>query len=168
MVMRFSPVQLVPQVSGGTLTAFKWSPTQFLSCSNCLIPVAAPQYSMTYNVVGRNEYSCTDTAYAVVKTFTGGQINMPNAFTPDGDGLNDVYYVLAGRDVVQVNNFAIFNRWGQQVFAVQNVPPNTPVHGWNGEVNGQKAASENFVWVLTVTLADGKKISTKGMVLLVR
>lgn len=165
---RLQPVMLQAGASGGTITLYNWTPGLFLSCTTCPAPVATPQYTMQYMLTATNEYGCTDTALATVRTFSGGGVNMPNAFTPNSDGLNDVFYVMAGPDVVRVNEFRIFNRWGQQVFGVQGVAPNDPQWGWNGTLANKKLPSENYVWLLTVTQADGKKTHLKGMVLLVR
>jgi gliding motility-associated-like protein len=165
---RLQPVTLLAGASGGNITLYNWSPGQFLSCTTCPAPVATPQHTVQYMLTATNEYGCTDTALATVRTFSGGVVNMPNAFSPNSDGLNDVFYVMAGPDVVRVDNFRIFNRWGQQVFSVQGVAPNDPQGGWNGNLSNKKLPSENYVWLLTATLADGKKVHLKGMVLLVR
>lgn len=123
---------------------------------------------MKYGLVATNEYACTDTAWALVKTFTGGIIQMPNAFTPNRDGTNDTYYVLAGSDARTVKDFSIFNRWGEQVFRVQNVPPNDPAYGWDGRYKGREAMGGVYVYYVTLEQGGGLAEVYKGTVVLIR
>ena len=93
---------------------------------------------------------------------------MPNAFTPNNDGLNDRYYVKA-YGVKQISSFAIFNRWGQKVFERQNYKPNNPADGWDGTENGVPVRSTSaFVYVLQFVCNDGTPFTRKGTVMLVR
>lgn len=167
-VLRFSPVQLKGSVTGGKLSSPLWKPAEFLSCINCPSPVVKPAYSKNYLFITRNEFYCEDTAYAFVKTFSGGIVSIPDAFTPDNNGNNDVFYVLGNEDVKTVKELSIFNRWGQKIFSVKNVPANDPRYGWKGLMNGQPAASAAYVYVANIEFADGRIQLYKGTVVLVR
>ena len=98
-----------------------------------------------------------------VKVFhTGPDIFMPNAFTPNGDGRNDVIRpVLVG--VKQFDFFRIYNRWGQLVFST-----NQSGKGWDGRISGQEQSSNNFVFVVQGVDYTGKTIVKKGTVMLIR
>jgi gliding motility-associated-like protein len=167
-VQRLGSVMLTPFAKGGTIRNYLWTPSQFLSCTNCATPVATPRYTMQYQLLARNEYSCTDTALAIVKTQTGQGAYIPDAFTPNGDRLNDVLYVMAGPDVVALKDFSIFNRWGMKVFQVQNVAPNNPLFGWDGRIKGKEAPPESYVYYATVTFINGAQQVYKGTVVLIR
>jgi gliding motility-associated-like protein len=145
-----------------------WQPADFLSCTACIATTVTPQYSTNYSNIIRNRYFCIDTAYAVVKIYRGTDVSIPSAFTPNGDGRNDVFYVFGGQDAALIKNFAIYNRWGNKVFNVSNVLPNTPLYGWNGNVNGNAAASGTYVYMVTMQFADGSEKNYKGTVVLVR
>jgi gliding motility-associated-like protein len=161
-------VLLTPKAKGGTITAYSWTPSQFLSCSNCATPVATPQYTTQYQLLAKNEHACTDTALAIVKTETGQGVYIPDAFTPNSDGLNDVFYVMAGPDVTAVKDFSVFNRLGQKIFQVENVAPNNPAFGWNGRINGREANAEAYVYYATVAFVNGTQQVYKGTVILIR
>jgi len=123
---------------------------------------------MQYQLFARNEYACTDTALSIVKTQTSLGVYIPDAFTPNNDGLNDVFYVMAGPDVTAVKDFSIFNRLGQKVFQVENVAPNNPAFGWNGKIKGRDPSPETYVYYATVAYINGTQQVYKGTVILIK
>jgi len=167
-VLRPSPVQLIATVSGGNASSFTWDPLQYLSCADCAMPVATAPYSTKFKVEARNEYSCTAVGYADIKTFTGGKVNIPNGFTPNADGKNDVFYILGSNEISVIKDFSIFNRWGQKVFQVTNAPPNDPGFGWKGFVNGKEADAGTYVYFVKISFKDGTEELYKGTVTLIR
>jgi gliding motility-associated-like protein len=167
-VNRLSPVPLYPQVSGGRAISYQWEPLQYLSCSDCSIPVATPDTRIEYQLTVQNEYACKATGTVSIKLFSGGRVNIPNGFSPNGDGHNDVFYILASEDVKLLKNFSVFNRWGQKVFQVEDAEANDPRFGWNGLLNGKPAEPGTYVYFVTILFADGKTELFKGTVTLVR
>lgn len=167
-VLRPSAVQLIATVSGGNASSFTWDPLQYLSCADCAMPVATAPYSTKFKVEARNEYSCTAVGYADIKTFTGGKVNIPNGFTPNADGKNDVFYILGSNEISMLKDFSIFNRWGQKVFQVTNAPPNDPGFGWKGFVNGKEADAGTYVYFVKISFKDGTEELYKGTVTLIR
>lgn len=167
-INRLENVVLTSSVSGGPARSYVWKPSQFLSCFNCSSVIVRPPHTVSYQLVALNENSCTDTASAVVRTITSGIVNLPNAFTPNGDGLNDIFYILAGSDVSMVKDFEIYSRWGEKVFQVGNVPANDPQHGWNGTVKGTPAPTGTYVYMVTVALPGGTQQFFKGTIVLIR
>jgi gliding motility-associated-like protein len=167
-VFRNNPVQIMASVTGNQSYHFTWEPSSSLSCTDCLTPVATPPYSIAYAFIARNEFGCTDTLYANIKTFAGGRVDIPNAFTPNGDGNNDVFYILGSQDIQSIRNFSIFNRVGQKIFGVENVPANDPRFGWNGSFSGRLAPPETYVYFAIIRFTDGTEQQFKGTVILVR
>ena len=168
-VFRFNPVPLMGATSGGELRVGRWEPAQFLSCSHCTDPVLMPPYSVAYSFIIQNEHFCFDTAQVSVKTFAGGLVDIPNAFTPNNDGRNDVFYILGSRDIKELKEFAIFNRWGERMFHVANAPANDPLYGWRGRMaDGREAANGVYVYIVTIEFVNGSRQVFKGTVNLVR
>ena len=165
---RLGSILLLPLVKGGNLTNYLWSPSTFLSCTTCATPVASPQYTTTYILTARNENACTDTAQSIIRTVSRKGVYVPDAFTPNGDRLNDILYVLGGPEISSISSFSIFDRWGNKIFQVQNVPANNPAFGWNGLYNGREAGTGTFVYYLQVKFVDGTRQSLKGTVVLIR
>jgi gliding motility-associated-like protein len=90
-------------------------------------------------------------------------IQIPNAFTPNGDGQNDFFNVLFSGDIDEIIEFRVFNRWGRVVYNNQN-----PNIGWDGNLNGTPQPSEVYVYQVRVKLLDGEEVSLKGDVTLIR
>ncbi len=167
-ISRLTSVRLNPQISGGQPGTFRWEPLQYLSCSDCASPVATPATSMEYQVTVQNKYACTTSGTTSIKTFSGGSVNIPNGFTPNNDGRNDVFYVLGSQDVKMLKDLSVFNRWGQRVFQVTNAEANDPKFGWNGLLNGKPADTGTYVYFITIAFADGTTQLFKGTVVLIR
>jgi gliding motility-associated-like protein len=167
-VQRLNQVQVAGAATGGNISSASWKPTGFLSCANCLSPIVSPAYSTRYLFIARNENYCVDTAYTEIKTFAGGLVSIPNAFTPNNDGKNDVLYVMGNKDVLLVREFSIYNRWGQRLFSEINTPANDPLFGWNGLFNGKPAVGDTYVYVANIQFTDGRTQLFKGTVILVR
>lgn len=96
------------------------------------------------------------------------KIFLPNAFSPNGDGINDRFFPLDGGDVITVHLFTIFDRWGEQVFSATEIPTNTADLGWDGTLNGQPANPGTYVWYLEASYRNGVRDSQKGTVVVVR
>jgi len=125
-------------------------------------------------VVGADTLNLTGTNNIFVAKYTcGGIVNtsncnpavemfVPNAFSPNGDGQNDVLFINANNNI-QSLTFEIFNRWGNVVFKTTNVNI-----GWDGMYNGNKLDSDIFAYILKATLTDGTTVNKKGNISLVK
>ena len=93
---------------------------------------------------------------------------VPNVFSPNGDGINDLLNVYSGSQVNKVNFFQIYDRWGNQVYGLQEFRPNDTLLGWDGKFGGKTLNSAVFTWYAEVEMADGKLEKLKGAVTLMR
>ena len=159
------PITLAPLVTGD-ISSYLWRPATGLSDSTIRDPVADPAKTTSYELLVTSAEGCTASGDITVKVFF--PVRIPNAFTPNGDGKNDVFYVLGGPDGSLVKDFSIFNRWGQKVFQVHDVSPNDPGAGWNGYYRGSPAPVGTYVYVIAVALAGGGEEVFKGLVVLIR
>lgn len=154
--------QPITLATTGAVT-YLWSPDRYLNAANISSPVATPLENMKYKVTGTDQYGCrgTDsiniTVYSVV-----ANIYVPSAFTPNGDGLNDVIKpILLG--MRSLKYFKIYNRFGELVFSTTE-----PGKGWDGSFNGKPQASATFVWVAEGITFKGETRQQKGTVVLIR
>jgi gliding motility-associated-like protein len=92
---------------------------------------------------------------------------VPNTFSPNGDGSNDVFYPR-GKGLYNIVSLRIFNRWGEQVFERRNFPSNDPASGWNGLFKGKTAPAEVYVYILEVICDNAQVVPLKGNVTLLR
>ncbi|MDP4217757.1 MAG: gliding motility-associated C-terminal domain-containing protein [Bacteroidota bacterium] len=164
-LLRGESTVLQPVVTGD-IASWLWSPAAGLSDNTIRDPQASPATSIVYTlqVVGTDGCSASGTFAVKVSS----PIRVPNAFTPNGDGRNDVFYVLGGPDGSMIRDLSVYSRSGQRVFHVHDVPPGDPAFGWNGSIKGSKAQTGNYMYVAIVALADGTKEEFKGNILLIR
>jgi gliding motility-associated-like protein len=169
LLYRGSKIQLGIKTLSGKPVSYHWKPDPHLSCTTCPQPMAIVPFSKQFMVTAKNRYGCISTDTILIQTFSEGPVHLPTAFTPNGDGLNDVFYVISSLDVLRITEFNIFNRFGQQVFRKTDALPNNPVNGWNGHlVNGQKAPTGVYIYQLVAHFRDGRSQVFKGSVLVIR
>ncbi|MEI7964524.1 MAG: PKD domain-containing protein, partial [Chitinophagaceae bacterium] len=152
------PVQL--HASGGL--SYLWSPSVFLNDAGIANPIAILMATQIFQVKAFTPEGCESYAEVKIKIYKGPDIYLPNAFTPNDDGLNDL---LRGIPVglQQFNWLRIFNRYGQEIFST------TDYHkGWDGKWKGQK--QDNGVYVVIASGIDfrGNPINKKATVMLIR
>jgi gliding motility-associated-like protein len=164
-----TPLPLVTTITNGPIT--KWtcdSTAATLSCNDCPTPIATIKREICYAVEVANLYKCTARDTMCVKVFCeNAQVFIPNAFTPDGDGVNDVLMVRA-QGIRSVKNFRIFNRWGQLVFEKNNFNPNDVSAGWDGLINGKLASPDVYVYMCEVVCENDVIYTYKGNVSIVK
>lgn len=95
-------------------------------------------------------------------------VYFPNIFSPNGDGINDVFGVNGGTDLTAVIDFRIFDRWGNQVYQRENFSPNNFSNGWDGQFGGQTSAEGVYLYTATLLMDDGVERKASGMVSLIR
>jgi len=150
------------------VTKWKWSPPVWLNNPNVASPVAQPRESITYTVVAANDGACIARAQVAVTVIcNGGNIFVPNTFSPNGDGVNETFYPQ-GRGIYNIKSFRVFNRWGQLVFEKLNGGANNPADGWDGTYKGQKLASDVFVYIIEVLCNNNTVVPVKGNITLIR
>lgn len=151
-------LSVIPGVSG---TTYSWSPPFGLSCIFCQSTVASPTASTWYYVTVTNAGGCKIVDSVFVEVDPSTNIYIPNIFSPNNDGNNDIYLVNGkGVDLFQLQ---IFNRWGQLIFESKDIDK-----GWDGTKNGKELNQGTFVYKLNVTFYDGGKVEKTGNITLVR
>lgn len=139
-----------------------WLPGTYLSDPLAKSPYAFPEEDISYTLIGINEHGCKDTAFINIDVDYEPKIGMPNAFTPNGDGLNDVFK-LQNVKFEKLLSFQVFNRYGQLVFETQN-----PNIGWDGTYKGQPAAADVYFYIIHYSLPGGVQKMFKSDVTLIR
>jgi gliding motility-associated-like protein len=150
----------------GDVAGYVWTPDLALSDPDAADPVATPLSTTTYTLTVSSPAGCVDSGQLLVKIFSS--LAIPGAFSPNGDGHNDIFYVIGGPIGSEVKEFAVFDRWGQRVFQAHDTAPDDPAFGWNGNIGGQPAPMGAYVYEIVVGLADGTQQLYRGTVMLVR
>lgn len=128
-------------------------------------PTAKPRQTTWYIVSATNQYGCTtkDSVLVPIKPPICGlpTVFIPNAFSPDGDGYNDVL-MINGNNITEVT-MSIYNRWGQKVFET-----NDQAIGWNGTFKGKELPPDVYGYYLRCVCDDGSELFTKGNITLLK
>ncbi len=155
-------------VYGSGITNYRWTPGTALSCTNCAQPTAQPKEPIDYTITVRNNYGCESSDQISIRFLCSiERVYLPTGFTPNNDGLNDVWYPLGGGSL-KVNYLKIFNRWGQLVFERTNILTNDRSTGWDGSFKGQPLPTGVFAITMGVSCENGQVVEMKGSVKLLR
>lgn len=140
---------------------YTWTPDDYIACDNCANTVANPQESVRYTVhfIDENGCSAEDTVLVLVNFKTG--VGVPSAFSPNGDGNNDVLFVKGYG--IEALSFTIYNRYGEVVFYTTDQSI-----GWDGTFKDRDENPGVFTWSLQYNFVDGKAGSKKGNTTLIR
>jgi gliding motility-associated-like protein len=152
-----------PFTSLGNEYAYNWFPAQFLNNTQVTNPLARPPYDFTYYLEVRDTFGCVSIDTVIV--YSGcTDLNLPNAFTPRaGSTTNNALFGLANKQIVKLNAFRIFDRWGKEVFTTTD-----PTKQWDGTVNGVDAPFGVYVWDADGFCVSGARIRKSGNVTLIR
>lgn len=122
-----------------------------------------------YFITATDANSCVVTCQLEIAAQDFLRVFVPNAFSPNGDGVNDFLTVQsADADVQQVNTFEVFDRWGNLVYQSANFPLNDPTRGWDGSINGEVPNPGVYVYIAELSIGDGRPVILSGEVLLVK
>jgi gliding motility-associated-like protein len=154
--------------TGSFISTYLWTPSLGLSCTNCPNPTATPQTTTTYALIGYSDYGCVDTDSVTIIVFCDqSQLFIPNSFTPNNDGQNDIFYPH-GTGVSKIKSFRVYNRWGQMVYEKTNIDVNDKSQGWDGTFKGEQLGSDTFVYTLEATCNNGETVFWKGDITLIK
>lgn len=161
------PLQLNATANQPTANIFSWTPATGLNHTDIFNPVATLGAELgdyiTYIVRATNAAGCYGEDNIKVTIFkTGPEIFVPGAFTPNGDGLNDIIMPICV-GIKQLNFFRVYNRWGQLVFSTSAFGK-----GWDGKISGTPQGTNNFVYMAQGVDYLGNTIFKKGNVVLIR
>jgi gliding motility-associated-like protein len=157
---------------------FDWSPRAYLDDYNDQNPTAKPFNPINYIVVATDDRGCTKSDIIVVEVTKDrdSSLFIPNAFSPNGDGNNDVFYVRNERNpsIIGIIQFEIYDKWGEKVFDVHNLDdgkkavPENPYFGWDGDFRGKKAEAGTYRYQIAILYVDNFPRTFEGSLILIR
>lgn len=156
-------------INNSGVTQWSWSPATNLDNASVQSPAASfsspvltPPYEYVYTLTGTTPEGCEGKDEIRIKVILGPEIYVPSGFTPNNDGKNDILKpVITG--IKELRFFNIYNRWGQLIFSTKDAS-----RGWDGRMKGTQESNATYVWIAEGIDHDGKVISRKGTVTLVR
>lgn len=163
---RFTPQLNIPD---NLVESIRWIPDSTFACPSCLEPEITVIEPATYTLRLIDRFGCRGEADISLIIDPSLDVFMPTVFSPNGDLLNDRFFVIANAaQVVLVRDFLIFDRWGGAIFEAHDVVPNNPDVGWDGLNRGQNLPAGVYVFYAKLKLVDGTERLVEGDVLLIR
>jgi gliding motility-associated-like protein len=151
------------ELSASGAVSYVWSPDTWLSDPNSSNPTCFAEDTIMYVVTGTDANGCIGTDTMWVYVLEDNDIVPPTAFTPNGDGMNDVYRPLFVGVGGEVSDFVIYNRWGAQVFISSD-----PEIGWDGTFNGIEQEIGTYIVHVNGLNQFGEPISKTSTLVLLR
>lgn len=147
--------ELFLTVMSSNCTEFHWTPDSGIDCVSCSNPQVFPEAHTTYFVSCENDSLCFSMDSVTVFIETNVEevchhcettnVYIPNSFSPNDDGINDVFYIV-GPGIESILSFQVFSRWGEKVFGIANTPANEPAYGWDGSFKNLNAEPGVYVY----------------------
>jgi gliding motility-associated-like protein len=160
-------VQLNSVISSD-VASIRWIPAVNLSCSTCPNPIATPRQDATYTIKVTNKGGCSaQDLLRIFVTCENGNLFVPNTFSPNRDGANDVFYPR-GKGLHGVKSLRVFNRWGEIVFEKLNFQANDIGAGWDGRYKNMDASPDVYIYTIEVICTNNTVLSFKGNIALIR
>ena len=140
----------------GNFTSYKW---QDNSTSSTYSVISAGEYYV--KVI--DNFGCTGSDTINITSNCSGSVYFPNAFTPNGDNLNDVFGIIGDLSGIRDYELIIYGRWGQKIFSSKN-----PLEKWDGTYKGKALTSQTCVWVASFTINNRLPQIEKGTITIIR
>ena len=152
--------------SSAEIVSYTWSPNTGITCADtlCSSALLVPPSDTRYTIVAVDSNGCRDTVVVPILV-SGPVLFIPNVFTPNADGSNDVFEIFGNKDALRYLEVKIFNRWGEKVFESNDLN-----FKWDGTYKSQSLNPSVFVYTLRVVFSNSKHPEKlyKGSVTLMR
>lgn len=161
------PITITPTISSDVTSTY-WLTAPGILHSNAPSVTVQPKATTEYTVEVRNPGGCKSTDKITVFVLCdGSNIFIPNTFSPNGSGTNDIFYPR-GSGIFKIKLLRIFNRWGEVVFEKTNFSPNDANAGWDGTFKGKKLNSDVYVYTAELICENNTSMILNGNVALLR
>ena len=160
-------ITLTPSLSTD-VTNVVWSPANGIVSNNYPSVSVRPTMDMEYKATVTNAGGCTASDILSIHVLcNGANVFIPNTFSPNGDGANDIFYPR-GTGLFTIKQARIFNRWGEEVYAKYSFNANDPTLGWDGTFKGQKLTPDVYVYMFEIQCENNTTMVYKGNIALIR
>ncbi len=170
-------VQLGAEVNMVNVT-FEWSPNVYLDNNTIFNPESKPLQPIAYTIKATDDRGCSKSqvVHIEVTIDRDSSLFIPNAFSPNADGENDIFYVRneLNPSIKKISEFRVFDKWGAKMFDVrdlhegQQAVPENPYFGWDGNFRGDKAEAGVYRFQIVIEYVDGVSQTFDGSLILIR
>lgn len=142
--------------------SLQWEPSELFACSQCLQTSVLPVGTTTLQLTATDSFGCSISDDLIVQVLPRRRVFVPNVFSPNGDGINDVFVPEGGNDVAEIVEFKVFNRYGALMYSSNNFLPGDTSNGWNGRFKNKLLDSGVYVWFARIRFIDNLEEIYRG------
>ncbi len=170
VVLPGTEVNITPEIFDTNTQNINWAfnSVSELDCLTCDTVSATINSPTTFIATMTDENGCTITDNISFSVDRRYDVAVPNAFSPNGDNVNDVFYIGENINIEVVVELHIYNRFGQRVYSEKNIPAGNPIFGWDGFFNDNLQELGVYVYWGTIRFNDGYELPIKGNLTLIR
>ncbi len=152
----------------GEALEYQWRPESGVACPTCPVTQLTPPETMTYTIVASDSAGCAIEAEWTVRVTRNNALFYPNVFSPNGDGINDSFRLIAGSAIRQIRSMNVFDRWGNQVFERTACLTSGQDCDWSGLTGGRSVDGGVYIFTAEVEYIDGFIETVSGDFLLLK
>jgi gliding motility-associated-like protein len=173
-IQDISPIQQGDSVGlsadfSGDAEIIQWMPSATLSCDTCLATLAYPTVTQLFSISIIDSQNCIVNDSILVEVVEEkANVYIPNVFSPNGDGINDYFTAYSSSENSSIKEMLIFDRWGELLVERRNIPLNSEIMGWDGNVGNESMDNGVYVYSILIIEDDGTERRYAGDVTLVR
>lgn len=145
-----------------------WSPAEHLSCHDCRVTTSLPLTTSLFVAEVTSADGCTRAKQFIVNVQKIRSFILSDIFSPNGDNLNDRLTYFADNDVALIQDFRIYDRWGNAIFMIDQLTPGHKEIPWEAVYNGKKVESGTYTYSVKVIYIDQESIQYKGSLTLLK
>lgn len=150
-----------------------WTPADYLSFEDDpLVPTIEPLDDVEYTILAYDINGCAIESELVIEVDKNRNVYIPNIFTPDGDGINDLFQPYVGRGVSRINYFRIYDRWGEmlheRLLVEDDLSQINPAIAWDGTFKGRAMNPGVYVYLAEIEFLDGRVLLYRGDISIVK
>lgn len=164
-------LKLTTNVDVNTLNTAIWTVNDSIKCTgaNCLsylLELELYEYNVCVEI--KTESGCEAKDCITIRNSFVKDGYVPNVFSPNGDNVNDVFFVQGGKDIEEVTKMYIYDRWGELVFSNEKVKPNKPEEGWKGTFKNKVVNPGVYAYIVQLRFTDNTIMDFHGNVTVVK
>ena len=147
---------------------YTWTPEDLVNCPSCPDVWVQGLSSTTLTLIAIDSNGCEAQASTTLIVDDRKQVYPPNVFSPNSDGINDIFTLYSDYKAIQMVYLRVYNRWGSLIFETAHAPLSDPTYGWDGTFKGQESPTGVYIWSAEVLFIDGEEKNYSGDINLIR
>jgi gliding motility-associated-like protein len=162
-------ITLVPITNIANPDLLAWTVASTLVCNGCPQVTLRPEATITIMASQADTVTCPVSDETTIRVLRNNLVYIPNAFSPNGDGINDAFRIYPSPGVEEILSFSVFDRWGGRVFLRKNILPTDALAAWDGTLEETQNPNIGvYIYLVEVRLFNGEVVKLSGDLTLIR